>query len=238
MPLSSFKKKKQQHIALHAPLGTVPSASPMDIIATDFLKADRPAGGYEYILVVVDQFTRYALAYATTNKSAKTAAEKLFNDFVLRLGTPNRILHNQGEEFENKLFDELEKYFGIKRCRATPYHPMGNGMVQRLNSTAIQMLHTLSEKLKYKWKDSLNKLMYTYNCTKHSVTGYSPYFLLFGRNPKLPSDVILNEHQELSNEQPNYNNLSKHGKPEWKKPSKLPKKIQRKGEAQIKGKGT
>ena len=186
----------------------------MDIIATDFLKADRPAGGYEYILVAVDQFTRYALAYATTNKSAKTAAEKLFNDFVLRLGMPNRILHNQGEEFENKLFDELEKYFGIKRCRATPYHPMGNGMVQRLNSTAIQMLHTLSEKLKYKWKDSLNKLMYTYNCTKHSVTGYSPYFLLFGRNPKLPSDVILNEHQEPSNEQPNYNNLSKHGKPE------------------------
>ena len=169
MPLSSLRKKK--HIALHAPLGTVPSASPMDIIAIDFLKADRAAGGYEYILIVIDQFTRYAQAYATTNKSAKTAAEKLFNDFVLKFRMPNRILHNQGEEFENKQFDELEKYFGIKRCRATPYRPMGNGMVHDLNSTVIQMLRTLSEKLKYKWKDSLNKLMYTYNCTKHSFTG-------------------------------------------------------------------
>ena len=91
----------------------------MDIIAIDFLKVDRAAGGYEYILIVIDQFTRYSQAYATTNKSAKTATEKLFNGFVLKFGTPYRILHNQGKEFENKLFDELEKYFGIKRCRTT-----------------------------------------------------------------------------------------------------------------------
>ena len=89
----------------------------------------------------------------------------------------------------------------------TPYHPMCNGMVERLNSTVIQMIRTLSEKLKYKWKDSLNKLMYAYNCTKHSVTGYSPYFLLFGRNPKLPIDIILSEHQEPTNEQPNYHSF-------------------------------
>ena len=75
----------------------------MDIIAIDFLKVDRAAGGYEYILVIIDQFTRYAQAYATKNKPAKTAAEKLFNDFVLKFGTPNRILHDQGKEFENKL---------------------------------------------------------------------------------------------------------------------------------------
>ena len=198
---------KKQHITPHAASGTVTSTSPMDIIAIDFLKIDRAAGGYEYILVVIDQFTRYAQAYATKNKSAKTSAEKLFNDFVLKFGMPDRILHDQGKEFENKLFDELEKYFGIKRCRTTPYHPMGNGMVKRLNSTVIQMLLTLPEKLKYKWKDSLNKLKYAYNCTKHSVTGYSPYFSLFGRNPKLLIDIILSEHQEPSNEQPNYNNF-------------------------------
>ena len=69
------------------------------------------------------------------------------------------------------------------------------------------MLLTLSGKLKYKWKDSLNKLMQTYKCTKHSVTGYSPYFLLFGRNSKLPIDIILSEHREPAGEQPNYNNF-------------------------------
>ena len=123
--------------------GAVTSTSPMDMIAIDFLKVDRAAGGYEYILIIIDQFTRYTQAYATTNKSAKTAIEKLFNDFVLKFGTPYRILLDQGKEFENKLFDELKKYLGIKRCRTTPYHLMCNGMVERLNSIVIQMLRTL-----------------------------------------------------------------------------------------------
>ena len=87
--------KKKQLITPHAPLGTVTSTSPMDIIAIDFFKVDREAGGYEYILVIIDQFPRYAQAYATTNKSAKTAAEKLFNDSALKFGTPNRILHDE-----------------------------------------------------------------------------------------------------------------------------------------------
>ena len=160
-------------------------------------------------------------AYATINNSAKTAAEKLFNDFVLKFGTPNRILHDQGKEFENKLCDELEKYFGIKRCRTRPYHPMDKGMVERLNSPVIQMLRTLSEKLKYRWKDSLNKLMYAYNCTKHSVTRYSSYFLLFGRNTKLPIDITLSEHQEPTNEQPNYNNIIQTWKARMKEAFKI-----------------
>ena len=79
---------------------------------------------------------------------------------MLKFGTPNRILHDQVKEFKNKLFDELEKYFGIKRCRTTTYHPMYSGMVEHLNSTVIQMFPTLSEKSKYKWKGSLDKLTY------------------------------------------------------------------------------
>ena len=146
----------------------------MDIIAIDFPKVERAAGGYEYIPVIIDQFKRYAQTYATTNKSTNTVAEKLFNDFLLKFGTSNRMLHDQGKEFENKLSDELEYYFEIKRCRTTSYHPMYNDMVEHLNSIVIQMLRTLSEKLKFIWEDSLNKLMYAYNCTKHSNTGYSP----------------------------------------------------------------
>ena len=67
MPLISFKKHP---IIPHAPLGTAFSTSPMATLkAIDFLKVDRAAGGYEYILVIIDQLTRYAQAYATANKS-------------------------------------------------------------------------------------------------------------------------------------------------------------------------
>ena len=68
MPLSSFKKHR---ISPDAPLGTVTSTSPMATLkAIDFLKVDRAAGRYEYILVIIDQLTRCAQAYATANKSA------------------------------------------------------------------------------------------------------------------------------------------------------------------------
>ena len=81
--------------------------------------------------------------------NTKTMAEKLFDDFVMKFGTPNWILHDHGEEIEDKLFGETKKYLGIKRCRTTPYHPTGNGIVECVNSATIQMLLTLSEKLKY-----------------------------------------------------------------------------------------
>ena len=96
MPLSSIKKK--QHFSPRGPLGTITLAMVMDVIAIDFLKVDRTAGGYEYFLVIIDQFTRHTHAYATTNKTTKTAAEKLFNDFVLKFRTPTRTLHAQGKE--------------------------------------------------------------------------------------------------------------------------------------------
>jgi len=184
---------KKPRIIPYAPLGTVTHAGPMDIVSIDFLKVDKSSGGFEYILVIVDLFTRYAQAYATRNKSAKAAAEKLFNDFAMKFGTPHRILHDQGGEFENRLFADLEQHLGIKKSRTTPYHPMCNGMVERLNSTILQMLRTLPEIMKSRWKDSLDKLMYAYNCTKHAVTGFSPYFLLFGRHPRLPIDAILDQ---------------------------------------------
>ena len=78
-----------------------------------------------------------------------------------------------------------------------------------MNSTLLQMLQTLEETCKSQWKDEHNKLMYTYNCTKHSVTGYSPYYLSFGRKPRLPVDSILKEHQEIEEKDQDYNNYSK-----------------------------
>ena len=91
----SLLQKKPHHVP-RAPLGTITSSAPMNLIAIDFLKVDKCSGGYEYILVIVDHFTRYTQAYATRNKSGRTVAEKLFNDFILRFGIPDRILHDQG----------------------------------------------------------------------------------------------------------------------------------------------
>ena len=67
----------------------------------------------------------------------------------------------------------------------TPYHPIGDRQVERLNRTIINMLKNLAREQKSRWYEHLNKLSFVYNCTRNDSTGFSPYYLLFGRSPRL-----------------------------------------------------
>ena len=87
------------------------------------------------------------------------------------------------------MIKELCKIAGVKKVHTTPYHPQGNGQCERFNSTLCNMLGTLSEEEKSDWKSYLGCMTHAYNCTKHASTTYSPYYLMFGRHPRLPIDV-------------------------------------------------
>lgn len=220
---SCLKQKKPSREA-RAPLTNIVKTQPFELVSIDFLHLDKCAGGYEYMLIIIDHFSRFAQAYATTSKSAKTVADKLFNDYAFKSGFPQRIHHDQGGEFQNQLLAQLKQTSGVLGSRTTPYHPEGNGQVERFNRTLIQMLTTLTEKEKSNWKDSLNKLIFAYNCTRCKVTGFSPFYLLFGRTPRLPVDILFRLTPETG--MPDHREYMQSGEKGCRKPMKKQRTVQ------------
>ena len=68
---------------------------------------------------------------------------------------------------------------------------MGNGIVERFNQTLLNMLGTLKEHHKEDWKSYVSPFVHSYNATCHDSTGYSAFFLMFGRHPRLAVDAYL-----------------------------------------------
>ena len=79
----------------------------------------------------------------------------------------------------------------MKKLCTSPYHPETNGQCERFNATLISVLGTLPTHAKKNWQEWVATLTHAYNCTISPVTGFSPYFLMFGRTPKLPLDIEL-----------------------------------------------
>ena len=124
-------------------------------------------------------------------KLPKWLSKTLWDKFIVYYGLPKKILMDQGQNFESQLVADLCELMGTQKVWTSPYHLQTNGQCERFNSTLINMLGTLPKKKKSEWKNHIAALVHAYNCTQNSATGFSPYFLMFGRQPHLPINVTL-----------------------------------------------
>ena len=129
-------------------------------------------------------------ALPVPNQEASTVAKKLVDEVFLRFSPPEQLHSDQGRQFESNLVTEVCKLLQINKTRTTPYHPQCDGLVERFNRTLLNMLATCTEDHPGDWEQHIRKVCMAYNASIQSSTGFSPFYLMFGRQARLPVDLI------------------------------------------------
>src|SRR5215831_16563781 len=168
------------------------AGEPFDVVAVD-LTGPHPTSrhGHRYILTMIDHFMKWVEAIPIKDKEAATVAEAIFTHWVCRFGAPQALLSDLGTEFQNAILSDLCKMLGVHRLRTTAYKASTNGAIERFHKTMNSMLAKMVEENQRDLNLQLPAVLAAYRATSHETTGYSPNFLLYGRENRAPIDIVL-----------------------------------------------
>ena len=151
--------------------------------------------GYEYILVFQDLFTRLVECVPIRKANAKTVLKEFKERMVLRFGTPEVFLSDNGTEFKNKAVDEYLAGIGVHHSTTPPYHPQANP-VERENRTLKTRLIAFVKESHTEWDQKLPELTFSLNNSVHASTGMSPTALNYGRKLLPPATARREQERE------------------------------------------
>ena len=171
------------------PLTPIPVGGPFDRVGVDVLQLPKTKRGNKYAVVFMDYLTKWPEVFATADQTAPTIARLLVEELISRHGVPNQLLSDRGPSFLSKLLLGVCDAMGIKKINTSAYHPQTDGLVER---TLMDMLAKSVVPGVKEWDDRLPYVLFAYRATLQRSTGESPFFLLYGRDPILPTEVVLN----------------------------------------------
>ena len=179
-----------------APLRPLACSGPGELLHVDFTSIEATVPLCEEpvirnVMVMQDHFSKYVVAYVVKDQMAHTATETLRNGYFGLFGAPAYLVSDQGKAFTGHLISNLCELYGVQKLRTSPYHAQTNGQVQKMNQMIIRMIGKLEQDKKARWSEHLPEMLAAYNGTRLAVTGYSPYFLLFGRKSRMPVDCLF-----------------------------------------------
>ena len=125
------------------------------------------------------------------NQVASTVADRLVDEVFMRFSAPEHLHSDQGWQFESQLLSEVCKSLHVNKTQTTPYHPQSDGLVERFNRMTLSMLATCAKDNPLDWETHTRKVCVAYNTGIQASTGYTPFCLMFGRQARIPADVMF-----------------------------------------------
>ena len=176
------------------PMKPLTCSGPGELLHVDFTSIEETVPFKEEpviwnVVVLQDHFSKYVVVYVVKDQTACTVT--LRSGFFGLFGAPAYLVSDQGKAFMGHIITHLCDLYGVQKLRTSPYHAQTNGQVERMNQMIIHMIGKLEEDKKACWSKHLPELLLAYNATRSTVTGYSPYYLLFGRRSRVPVDYLF-----------------------------------------------
>ncbi len=190
------QKAKRNQSTTRSPLKPIPPAPLFGRVHMDILKLSKSKDNYSYLLVVVDSFSRWPEAIPLQKEDAATVAEALYTHVFTRYGAIKSLVSDRGAAFTGKLITGLSDLFKVKRIYTTPYHPQSNSVCERQNQAILQTLRTYGSQSVDYWPKLIPGILMAYRMTPNA-SGYSPYFLLHGREMTTPAELALTPKSNL-----------------------------------------
>ncbi|UYV72451.1 hypothetical protein LAZ67_9003197 [Cordylochernes scorpioides] len=169
-----------------------PPGGPFQKVGIDLLgRFPISQGKKKWIVVCTDYLTKYAVTQSLGSGEAQEIAKFLLEEVILKHGAPREIVMDRGRNFQSKLLQELTNKCGIKKKTTTAYHPQTNGLTERLNRTIADMLSMYMDLDQKNWDEMLPFITFAYNTAKQESTGFTPFFLIHGREAETTLDTIF-----------------------------------------------
>lgn len=211
-------------------LHPIPVSKPWDRVHVDILDLHkRTRLGNRYVITYIDAMSKYVVSKAIYDQTAETCAKVFIEEIVCKWGAPRALLSDQGRQFKSALNKEICQLVDTYKIETTSYHPACNGQVERSHKILTDMMAMLVSRDKQDWDTYLPYCIFAYNTAVHSSTGETPFYLLHGFDPRLPSEPSLQLDNSITMDSKNYKNqVSSRIKIAWELASKCIEKAQKK----------
>ena len=163
-----------------------------DWVVCDLIMLPQTTLGYHYVLVFIDVFSGFVKLYKLKDKRSQGVC-KAFENLTCLIGPPRLLTSDNGGEFTSELLKCMCEVKGAAKRTSCAYRPQSNSPVERFNRTLISALRKRLLQYGHSWVDHLQYVEWAYNTTPRSNDKMSPYLLMYGREPPLPTYVDVDD---------------------------------------------